>query len=303
MSDYSGFEHESSNPPGGISCPPSATCRTPAPRSRSRPRTDLTERVDDLDALIWAAARATDDPQLAVVRARELAESVFIGLVLTIGSGAHRLNCSVPTPSGPVTAGEDLRLDIATEIPAVGLPASGAERELCELFALAHVSGADATVILRSRPLLEPDAGVRSPRIRGPRLAHVRRQTTPIDAAGMFAFCCSEASSGEPLPLDPNTRYVDARSAGHATGPGLKPVGAVGRPVGRSRGEVDVQRDAERPRRRMRTEPQPYAVQRRGHGLGPTQWPGSWVWKAGTPISSSTFDGTALSATCVCRAT
>jgi len=36
--------------------------------------------------------------------------------------------------------------------------------------------------------------------------------TAPIDAAGMFAFCCSEASSGEPLPLDPNTRYVDARA-------------------------------------------------------------------------------------------
>ena len=67
---------------------------------------DLTERVDDLDALIWTAARTTDDPQLAVVRAREHAESVFIGLVLTIGAGAHRLNCSVPTASGPVTAGE-----------------------------------------------------------------------------------------------------------------------------------------------------------------------------------------------------
>ena len=181
---------------------------------------DLTERVDDLDALIWAAARATDDPQLAVVRAREVAESVFIGLVLTIGSGAHRLNCSVPTQSGPVTAGEDLRLDIATEIPAVGLPASGAERELCELFALAHVSGADATLILRSRPLLEPDAGSGAPGyvVRGWRMAG--GTTTPIDAAGMFAFCCSEASSGEPLPLDPSTRYVDAQALVTPPGPG-----------------------------------------------------------------------------------
>ena len=174
--------------------------------------TDLTERVDDLDALIWAAARNTDDPQLAVVRAREHAESVFIGLVLTIGSGAHRLNCSVPTPDGAVTAGEDLRLDISTEISAVGLPASGAERELCELFALAHVREAGATVILRSRPLLEPDpaTGTRGYVVRGWRLSG--NTTAPIDAAGMFAFCCSEASSGEPLPLDPNTRYVDARA-------------------------------------------------------------------------------------------
>ena len=174
--------------------------------------TKLTERVDDLDALIWAAARSTDDPQLAVVRAREHAESVFIGLVLTIGSGAHRLNCSVPTPSGAVTAGEDLRLDICTEIPAVSLPASGAERELCELFALAHVSGADATVILRSRPLPEPDPATGTPGyvVRGWRLSG--DTTAPIDAAGMFAFCCSEATSGEPLPLDPNTRYVDARA-------------------------------------------------------------------------------------------
>ena len=181
---------------------------------------DLTERVDDLDALIWAAARNTDDPQLAVVRAREHAASVFIGLVLTIGSGAHRLNCSVPSPSGAVTAGQDLRLDIATEIPAVSLPASGAERELCELFALAHVSGADATVILRSRPLLEPDPASGTPGyvVRGWRLSG--GTTAPIDAAGMFAFCCSEASSGEPLPLDPNTRYVDARALITPPGPG-----------------------------------------------------------------------------------
>ncbi|MEY9933604.1 hypothetical protein ABH926_008260 [Catenulispora sp. GP43] len=193
-----------------------AVSNLPHPRTA---HTDLTERVDDLDALIWAAARDTDDPQLAVLRAREFAESVFIGIVLTIGSGAHRLNCSVPTSSGPVTAGEDLRLDIATEIPAVGLPASGAERELCELFALAHVSGAEATLILRSRPLLEPDAGSGTPGyvVRGWRVAG--GTTTPIDAAGMFAFCCSEASSGEPLPLDPNTRYVDARALVTPPGP------------------------------------------------------------------------------------
>ncbi|WP_194898290.1 hypothetical protein [Catenulispora pinisilvae] len=187
-----------------------------------QPRTslaDLTERVDDLDVRIWAAARNTDDPQLAVVRAREHAESVFIGLVLTIGSGAHRLNCSVPTASGAVTAGEDLRMDIATEVPAVRLPASGAERELCELFALAHVTGSEATVILRSRPLLEPDVGTGTPGyvVRGWRLSG--GQTTPIDAAGMFAFCCSEASSGEPLPLDPSTRYADARTLVTPPGP------------------------------------------------------------------------------------
>ena len=45
-------------------------------------------------------------------------------------------------------------------------------------------------------------------------------QTLPIDAAGMFAFCCSEASSGEPLPLDPNTRYTDARALVTPPGPG-----------------------------------------------------------------------------------
>lgn len=192
----------------------------PHPRTARTTLADLTERVDDLDALIWAAARKTDDPQLAVVRAREHAESVFIGLVLTIGSGAHRLNCSVPTAAGPVTAGEDLRMDIATEVPAVSLPASGAERELCELFALAHVTGVDATVILRSRPLLEPDENTGTPGyvVRGWRLSG--DQTVPIDAAGMFAFCCSEASSGEPLPLDPNTRYTDARALVAPPGPG-----------------------------------------------------------------------------------
>ena len=181
---------------------------------------DLTERVDDLDALIWTAARTTDDPQLAVVRAREYADSVFLGLVMTVGTGAHRLNCSVPTAAGPVTAGQDLRMDVAADIPAVSLPAAGAERELSELFALAHVTGADATVILRSRPLADPDVTATSPGyvVCGWRLSDGR--TAPIDAAGMFAFCCSEASSGEPLPLDPNTRYVDARALVTPPGPG-----------------------------------------------------------------------------------
>lgn len=183
---------------------------------------DQADRVDRLDALIWAAARATDDPQFAVGTAREFAEGVFVGLVVGAGSGAHRLNCSVPTASGPVTAGEDLNFEIAADVRTVCLPGSGGEREICELFALAHVIGAEATAILRTRPLsgdtdfgttfgigssgLSPDGYV----VRGWRLAG--GQTAPIDAAGMFAFCCSEASSGEPLPLDPNTRYADARA-------------------------------------------------------------------------------------------
>ncbi|NUR62343.1 MAG: hypothetical protein HOV87_27335 [Catenulispora sp.] len=176
--------------------------------------------VDRLDALIWAAARATDDPQLAVGRAREFAEGVFVGLVVGAGSGAHRLNCSVPTASGPVTAEQDLHFEIAAEVRTVSLPAAGGERELCELFALAHVTRAEATAILRTRPLPGADfgatfgfgdanAGSEGYVVRGWRLAD--GQTAPIDAAGMFAFCCSEASSGEPLPLDPTTRYADAR--------------------------------------------------------------------------------------------
>jgi hypothetical protein len=74
-------------------------------------------------------------------------------------------------------------------------------------------------VILRSRPLLEPDATTGTPGyvVCGWRLCD--GQTAPIDAAGMFAFCCSEASSGEPLPLDPNTRYVDARALAAPPGP------------------------------------------------------------------------------------
>lgn len=202
----------------------------------------LNARVDRIDALIWAAARETDDPQLTVGRAREYSQGVFVGLVVGAGSGRHRLNCSVPTATGPISAGEDLHFEVAAEIPAVSLPASGAEREVCGLFALAHASGVEATAILRSRPSAGPPdlldsaalpgsqglpsspgsaANVESPRgftgasaegyvVRGWRLAD--GGTAPIDAAGMFAFCCSEASSGEPLPLDPNTRYADARA-------------------------------------------------------------------------------------------
>jgi hypothetical protein len=44
--------------------------------------------------------------------------------------------------------------------------------------------------------------------VRGWRIADGR--TEPMDAAGMFAFCCAEASSGEPLPIHPGTRYADA---------------------------------------------------------------------------------------------
>ncbi|GAA2026321.1 hypothetical protein GCM10009839_25920 [Catenulispora yoronensis] len=214
-----------------------ATDRPPVDRpGGSGPEPDpavagLAARIDRLDALIWDAARVGDDPQLAVGRAREYAEGVFVGLVLGAGSGTHRLNCSVPTPSGPVTADEDLRFEVADDIRTVSLPASGAEREVCELFALAHVSRSEATAILRTRPLsANADFGdtfglgsgfghggqgghgsaSEGYVVRGWRLA--ASETAPIDAAGMFAFCCSEASSGEPLPLDPNTRYADARA-------------------------------------------------------------------------------------------
>jgi hypothetical protein len=204
----------------------------PHPHARPRDRNPdqnahrpvgLEECFDRLDALIWKAARTTDDPQLAVGQAREYADEVFVGLMMGAGSGAHRLNCSVPAASGPLTAGEDLRFEIAAEVPAVILPGSGAEREVCELFALAHVSRVEAIAILRSRsgPLPFPPASGDDPAahpdpisagyvVRGWRLADGR--STPIDAASMFAFCCSEASSGEPLPLDPNIRYVNARA-------------------------------------------------------------------------------------------
>ncbi|GAA1954809.1 hypothetical protein [Catenulispora subtropica] len=196
------------------------TAPTAGPPTTPAPAPGLSDRVDHLDALIWAAARTTDDPQLAVGKAREFAEGIFVSLVVAAGSGSHRLNCSVPTATGPVTADEDLRFEIAADVPAVSLPASGAEREVCELFALAHVSGVEATAILRTRPLSGGDFGStfgigdglggEGYVVRGWRLADGR--SAPIDAAGMFAFCCSEASSGEPLPLDPTTRYADARA-------------------------------------------------------------------------------------------
>lgn len=163
------------------------------------------QRLDALDARLWAAARRTDDPQYAIRAARDFADDVFVGLVLSAGSGVHAVNCSVPTPAGTLSAGRDLRMSILSEVAALSYPRDGADMEVRELFALAHVTGAPATVIMRTQDL---DPAVGGYTVRGWRVS--TPGTEPIDAAGMFAFCCSEATSGEPLPIDPNTRYADA---------------------------------------------------------------------------------------------
>jgi hypothetical protein len=162
-------------------------------------------RLDALDARLWAAARRTDDPQRAVVMARDFADDVFVGLVFAAGSGVHEVNCSVPVAGGTLAAGRDLRMSILSEVAALSYPCDGADVEVRELFALAHVTGASATAIMRTRDL---DPSVGGYTVRGWRV--LTSGTEPLDAAGMFAFCCSEATSGEPLPLDPATRYTDA---------------------------------------------------------------------------------------------
>jgi hypothetical protein len=181
------------------------------------------QRLDALDARLWAAARRTDDPQSAVRAARDFADDVFVGLVLTAGSGVHAVNCSVPTTAGTLSAGRDLRMSILSEVAALSYPRDGADVEVRELFALAHVTNASATAIMRTRDL---DPAVGGYTVRGWRLSAAG--TEPIDAAGMFAFCCSEATSGEPLPIDPNTRYADA-----------VPLARAGETAGRDRGAVD----------------------------------------------------------------
>lgn len=186
-----------------------------------------TERLDALDARLWAAARRTDDPQQVVRTARDFADDVFVGLVLAAGSGVHSVNCSVPSPAGTLSAGRDLRMSILSEVAALSYPRDGADVEVRELFAMAHATGAVGTVIMRTRDL---DPSVGGYTVRGWRVS--ASGTEPVDAAGMFAFCCSEASSGEPLPIDPNTRYADAVALGPTQGrapgrtvpaPGLHP--------------------------------------------------------------------------------
>jgi hypothetical protein len=163
------------------------------------------QRLDALDARLWAVARRTDDPQGSVRAARDFADDVFVGLVFAAGSGVHTVNCSVPTEVGTLSAGRDLRMSILSEVAALSYPRDGADVEVRELFALAHASGAPATAIMRTRDL---DPAVGGYTVRGWRVS--ASGTEPLDAAGMFAFCCSEATSGEPLPIDPNTRYADA---------------------------------------------------------------------------------------------
>jgi hypothetical protein len=176
----------------------------------------VARRLDALDARIWAAARPLDDPQLAVGAARDFAREVFVALILRAGDGRHRVNCSVASPDGPVSAPADLPMSIMIAIPAVSLPRGGVDDEIRELLALAFVTGSPAVLILRTLEDGEAQAsadrdraaGAEDYTVRGWRIAAGRSE--PMDAAGMFAFCCSEASSGEPLPIHPGTRYADA---------------------------------------------------------------------------------------------
>ena len=143
-------------------------------------------------------------------------------------------------PDGPLSAPADLPMSIMIEIPAVSLPRGGVDEEIRELLALARVTDSPAVLILRTldgdradtldagadadfavgagRPGAEADSGAGTDpehgtiradyTVRGWRIAD--GHTEPMDAAGMFAFCCAEASSGEPLPIHPGTRYADA---------------------------------------------------------------------------------------------
>ena len=198
----------------------------------------VARRLDALDARIWAAARPLDDPQLAVSMARDFAREVFVALVLRAGDGQHRVNCSVAAPDGALSAPADLPMSIMIEIPAVSLPRGGVDEEIRELLALARVTDCPAVLILRTldggRSGVEgghPDVVAGPSRVgaeaaaaadadpedesnrtdytvRGWRIVGGRAE--PMDAAGMFAFCCADASSWEPLPIHPGTRYADA---------------------------------------------------------------------------------------------
>jgi hypothetical protein len=169
-------------------------------------------RLDAIDERIWAAARRREDPHLAVGDAREFAREVFVALILRAGDGRHRVNCSVPVEDGSLSAPADLPMSILVEIPAVALPRGGVDEEIRELVALSHVTGDPGVLILRTFD----DDGEKAGQPEGPDPYTVRGwritggRTEPMDAAGMFAFCCSEASSGEPLPISLETRYADA---------------------------------------------------------------------------------------------
>jgi hypothetical protein len=166
-------------------------------------------RLDILDERIWAAARTTDDPHLAVRTARDFADGVFLGIVVGAGSGQHRLTCSVATETGVLTAPASMPMSVMAEVRAVALPEDRADNEICELVALAYASDSPAVVVLKSTDLDGPpfehadEFTIRGWRITGQRCE-------PIDAAGIFAVCCSDSIGNEPLPIHPGTRYEDA---------------------------------------------------------------------------------------------
>lgn len=170
---------------------------------------NVVQRLDRLDEKIWTTARHTDDPHVAVRAARDFADRVFVGIILGAGSGQHRLNCSVSTDVGTVTAPANMPMSVLADIRTIALPGDRSDNEICELIALAHVGGAPTVIVLRTADLDCPsfeqadDCLVRGWQI-------VQGRCEPLDAAGVFAVCCSESLGGGPLPIHPGTRYADA---------------------------------------------------------------------------------------------
>jgi hypothetical protein len=182
--------------------------RPSAAHTKSLQDKSVLRRLDLLDEKIWLAARATDDPHLAVRAARDFADDVFLGVLVGAGSGQHRLNCSVTTHSETLTAPEYLPLSILADVGAIAMPRDRGEHEICELIALAHASASQAVIVLRTSELTGPPVELSDDvRVRGWRITEQRCE--PLDAAGMFAVSCSESIAGEVLPLNPGTHYED----------------------------------------------------------------------------------------------
>lgn len=197
-----------------------------------RASTDNRANQAKLLPLLKQAAELHSQPELALDRALDTAAAVVSPLLRRAEPGHHTLTCDVQMAEDLI----DYVLPVVRTKELVAFPDDGSERLLWAAMAIAQLAARSATLVLRTRPLVQEQAGraattgaataqasARSPdrwttgRRSAPLLVRMWRldagQAVALTAGQAFAIACIDPRDGQIVPPEPCAEYVDAFAA------------------------------------------------------------------------------------------
>ncbi|TDC62956.1 hypothetical protein, partial [Streptomyces hainanensis] len=127
------------------------------------------------------------------------AAELLAAVLERVGPGAHHLVATVLPDTAPLAAELTAEIDAGGEL-RVPEPAALA---LCTVLAVGLATGEPGGLVARSKPPAGGDQEVRGWSLRGglPR---------PLTAGEVFAAYCTDATTGEPIPPEPDVAYLPA---------------------------------------------------------------------------------------------